>query len=72
MSDGYWIWNNQLIHEVEAHDVSLPSRFTEHLVHGCYTVAPPEIDDEDALIAALDWSMLDKSSPDSLLPIQQI
>jgi len=59
MSDGYWIWSNNLIHEVETHDVRLPEEFAQHIRRQDYSITPPEVaeEDEESLIQSLDWSM---------------
>ena len=61
MSDGHWIWNNFLVHEVRDHDVPLPGAFLDHMRGQEYEIKPPDGPDDETLIRALDWSML----PDS-------
>jgi hypothetical protein len=65
LTDGYWIWSNYLIHQVEVHEVVLPDVFVQHIGRQNYTVTPPQVADEEALIRSLDWSMCLSDSPRS-------
>jgi hypothetical protein len=60
LSDGYWIWSNHLVHQVEEHEVMLPVEFVQHIRSHNYSVIFPQVADEveeEALVRSLDWTM---------------
>lgn len=49
LSDGRWIWTDDLIHYVETHDIDLPPEFVEYIIDRNYQFNPSD-ELSDALI----------------------